>query len=221
MPRALLLTVAIMLTMSHAAHAQTAGRQSLLIRSYNTFAVADDWMRTASRVATDTFDRAGIDVHWTECQTARARTAGAACSDVLLPREVVVRIVAAPRAARDANVLGFSYIDVASRRGTLATVYMDRVIGLARRLRADAAHMLGRAVAHEVAHLLLGTTKHASSGLMRDQWLTGRTQAADWMFSVGEADEMRAALQTLPAPGVRLAALSSASQSEPDSSHAR
>ena len=118
-----------------------------------------------------------------------------------MPREVVVRIVQAPRAERDPNVLGFSYVDTRAKRGTLGTVYMDRVTALARQHRVEPARLLGRAIAHEVAHLLLGTTAHASSGVMRDQWLFGRlggrNRETDWTFSDSEAAAMRAALAPL------------------------
>ena len=41
-------------------------------------------------------------------------------------------------------------------------------------------------IAHEIGHLLLGTTRHARYGVMRALWLTTelrRDQPLDWMFS--------------------------------------
>ena len=49
---------------------------------------------------------------------------------------------------------------------------VDRIDALARQAGVDPGMLLGRAVAHEIGHLILGTTKHAKSGLMRATWKT-------------------------------------------------
>jgi hypothetical protein len=54
--------------------------------------------------------------------------------------------------------------------------------------------LLGRAIAHEIGHLLLGTASHACAGLMRARWLTGELQRdwpLDWVLSVPEGARMR------------------------------
>ena len=216
MRRSFLIALTI-IAIAGSAGAQTRERELLVVRSYNAFGIASNTMQSAERGLTATFAAAGIDVHWRECRTARPaaprtarRPAPAPCDEVLMPREVVVRIVQAPRTERDPNVLGFSYVDTRVKRGTLGTVYMDRVAGLARQHRVEPGRMLGRAIAHEVAHLLLGTMAHAPTGLMREQWLFGglfgglsggifgRNREADWTFSDSEAAAMRAALAPLP-----------------------
>jgi hypothetical protein len=49
--------------------------------------------------------------------------------------------------------------------------------------------LLGRAIAHEVGHLLLGSGYHSERGVMRAEWpdqmLSGT--ATDWGFSTREA----------------------------------
>jgi hypothetical protein len=60
----------------------------------------------------------------------------------------------------------------------------------------DGAILLARAIAHEIGHLLMGTTQHASNGLMRAVWSQAelrRKAAADWEFSKAEAQAMRRA----------------------------
>ena len=59
--------------------------------------------------------------------------------------------------------------------------------------------LLGRAIAHEIGHLLLDTNQHASTGLMRATWSRSelrRDKPADWHFLGDEADTMRTALAT-------------------------
>jgi hypothetical protein len=77
-----------------------------------------------------------------------------------------------------------------------ATEFADRVATLAATLETDASVVLGRAVAHEVGHLLMGTQAHSASGLMRatcsnETILANRVD--DWGFSAQEASDMRAA----------------------------
>jgi hypothetical protein len=179
------------------AHAQTSRREPLVVRSYDTFGVSPAAMRIAEHDVVKTFDAAGIDVEWKACEM-RGASRPAACADIPAPRELLMRIVAAPRTERNPEVVGFSYVDAGAKRGTLGTVYMDRVTTLAYRLRAEPGQMLGRAIAHEVAHLLLGTTAHSSDGLMRPRWLQHRRDAG-WSFSVEEASELREALARWPA----------------------
>jgi hypothetical protein len=189
------------------AHAQPSRREPLVVRSYDTFGVSPALMRIAERDVENTFDAAGIDVEWKACAVRRGASAPAACADIPVPRELLMRIVAAPRTERDPEVVGFSYVDAGAKRGTLGTVYMDRVAALAYRLRAEPGLMLGRAIAHEIAHLLLGTTAHSSDGVMRPHWLQHRRDPAAWSFSVEEAAELRAALAARPAaPAVVTAA---------------
>jgi hypothetical protein len=52
-------------------------------------------------------------------------------------------------------------------------------------------------MAHEIGHLLLGTTHHPDRGLMRGVWSTidlQKDQPLDWMLSAQEGARMRRAL---------------------------
>jgi hypothetical protein len=115
------------------------------------------------------------------------------CNDVPTASELIIRIVATPHAITGVEALGYSHVDAYRRQGTLATVFADRVAALATALRIDEGTLLGRAMTHEIGHLLLGTLDHAPEGLMRGHWSKeGRT--ADWLFSLTQAEQIRAAL---------------------------
>jgi hypothetical protein len=198
--RALLFATVISVSLGVCApvHAQTRARESIIVRSYDTFGVAAGALRAAAGDVVRTYGAAGIEVQWKACAMRRGASLPAACADTLAPREVVMRIVAAPRAERNPDALGFSYVDAGARRGTLGTVYMDRVTALAHRLRAEPGQMLGRAIAHELAHLLLGTPAHSTEGVMRERWLHDDNDAAAWIFSARDASDLRAALAAWP-----------------------
>jgi hypothetical protein len=95
----------------------------------------------------------------------------------------------------DDESLGTALIDPATGTGVLATVYVDRVERLARGSQGDLGTLLGRAMAHEIGHLLLGRSAHAVHGLMRPRWTRAevtRNARADWGFESQELRAMRA-----------------------------
>jgi len=54
--------------------------------------------------------------------------------------------------------------------------------------------LLGRAVAHEIGHLLMGTNQHSASGIMRARWSRcdlRRGQPDQWRFMRAEMMAMR------------------------------
>src|SRR5439155_23282002 len=94
--------------------------------------------------------------------------------------------------------LGFSLVNAADGSAPyLATVYADLTADVARRAGVDSRELLGRAMAHEIGHLLLGTNEHAATGLMRAAWSRAelrRDHTPDWQFLPGEVEQMRAAI---------------------------
>ncbi len=171
-------------------------RASIVVRTYTL----SDWERAvpAARRTTDTIlGRAGVDVGWLECGLPTQGTKGSdPCAQPLRWNEVVVRIVAADTAGggRELQVLGSAFVDLETGGGSLAIVYADRVWLMARNAGINAADLLGRAMAHEIGHLLLGTNQHAARGLMRASWSSSdlrRRLAGEWLFGSREGDVMR------------------------------
>jgi hypothetical protein len=211
--------VSALLVVVNSAHAQSVS-QDLIIRVYNSAGIPRDEVAAAERAADRIFRRAGLHPRWRECRTARgpSMAAGDPCTDVLQPRELVARFVGAAAAdAADAagagdnagadTMLGYALIDGDAQAGTMATVFVERVRAAAARLRVARATLLGRTVAHEIGHLLLGSNSHAVHGLMR-AWWSDRTLRLDadreWRFSEGEARHMSMALAARARPEPRL-----------------
>ena len=156
------------------------GDATLVIRTYDNFGVTAGEMTNARTVAGAILQDAGLRAVWRDCS--------ASCADALGPGELLLRIVAAPEApgAIVAGSLGCAVIDLQQRAGTLATVYADRINLLAFRTGVHAGTLLGRAIAHEIGHLLLGTVRHSATGLMRALWSDRELQrdlTADWTWS--------------------------------------
>ena len=98
------------------------------------------------------------------------------------------------RGERDRFLLGDSMVDVAAGSGTLATIYVEQVETMARDAGVSDDAVMGRAIAHELGHLLLGTTAHSKRGLMRPVWRAAelaRNRPSDWAIAVEDGARMR------------------------------
>ena len=150
-------------------------------------------LAAAARSASHIMARAGVATVWTYCSAAAMP---AECGEALAPGEVIVRIMRTPRAEAP-GVLGTAIVDRTRRVGTFATVYGDRAYALADRSGVAPSDVLGRAMAHELGHLLLGTAQHSRRGLMRPVWTDielKRDLPPDWALSQQEARRLRANL---------------------------
>ncbi len=172
--------------MSFILAALVTAQLSIVIRTYDSVGVSPADMDRA-RVGVDAIlAHTGIKPVWRPCHQLT-------CTGPVKPHEVIVRIVASGPASTP-GALGYSTVDVSRHAGTLATIFEDRVLALAANARVSSGLLLGRVIAHELGHMLLGTTSHTHGGLMRALWLSGelrRDSPSDWRFTRGEAAELR------------------------------
>ena len=186
-----------------AAGAGESSGAAIVVRTY-TQPDVQGAIGTARSTAGAILGRAGVAVIWVECGLPAAGAApAAACVEPLRSNELVVRILPAVKAGRatgrepDRQTLGVAFVDLGAGGGSLATVYADRVDAIAQSAGVDMAELLGRAMAHEIGHLLLGTNRHSSRGLMRASWTDDdlrRRVANEWLFDGREGEVMRGAV---------------------------
>lgn len=160
-------------------------------RVYDNARLAPQSTGAALDAATRTFRMASIALQWIRCDIAPD-----ACSQPPPAGELVLRVTVGPATSETSPrvALGDAFVDPARRDGVLATIYVDRVTRLARDWGVDEPTLMGRAIAHELGHLLLGTSAHSNHGLMRAQWSSAdirRNSLADWVFTRPEAVAMR------------------------------
>jgi hypothetical protein len=171
----------------------------LTIRVYDLAGVNGHQRSAALATAGGVLAEAGINADWRECVHTGKRAA--ACDPEAKSTSLLVRLVhgdaeVAPDSEATAAAglaMGYAVIEPASGAGSLATVFLDRVQHAARAAGGDYPTLLGRAIAHEVGHLLLGTNQHAASGLMRAQWTQWeilRNRPEDWTFSWRDRDQL-------------------------------
>jgi hypothetical protein len=182
--------------------AEPGAAADVVVRVYG--APAEQSLREAAmRQASGILAATGLAVAWHDCTGDADRRH---CDHLRGARTLIVRIapefVPVASAARGALetrspgdapglILGFAVVEQSSG-GVMATVFLDRVRSVARRAGIAAGVLLGRAMAHEVGHLLLSSNAHSSSGLMRESWTDAELthhHPGDWLFTA--ADEAR------------------------------
>jgi hypothetical protein len=186
----------------------------LVVRLYDSSGLSDLDRAYVTAVAAQILSAASVPTSWPDCRGTRPPSpprprvtslnaplnpAAFICSRPMSGHEVAVRIIRgmkpSPRAGR--VPLGYSLVDRESGGGTLATVYLDRIERLAADSATPAAPLLGRAIAHEIGHLLLGDNRHSADGIMRAVWSTRLLQHAtqsDWLFTRDQAVAIQQAL---------------------------
>ena len=165
---------------------------ALDVRVYDSAGVSKAAMRAALETAAQALRPADVEVTWVACSASSAGS----CAAPLRGGELIVRLVRLESAsAAAAESLGTALLDPKTGTGVLATVYVDRVERLARTSHGELGTLLGRAMAHEIGHLLMGRSEHAVRGLMRPRWTRAeiaRNVKADWRFDAPDLRAIRA-----------------------------
>ena len=197
-PRGLARTAAVIvaatLMMSTRTPASAVIDDSLLVRIYDNAGVLVNELAAALRTTHDIMRRADLAVDWVQCRARRDGPVPTVCDQPLSSGDVVVRLIeGSDKEAGERRALGYSLFDSNGVSG-FATVYVDRVDWLARRAQYPRAPLLGRAIAHEIGHLLLRSNAHTDNGLMREVWTAEqvvRNRREDWTFSPDQNGDLR------------------------------
>jgi hypothetical protein len=185
-----LVAMGVTLTAGPASGAELAWT-GLNVRVYDNADVPKAALRAALETASQTLRPADVEVSWLTCTSS----SGGRCTVPLGRGELMVRLVRSAQGSGDDESLGTALVDPKTGTGVLATVYVDRVERLAHSSNGDLGMLLGRAMAHEIGHLLMGRAGHASHGLMRPRWTkaeVARNATIDWRFDRPDLDTIRA-----------------------------
>jgi hypothetical protein len=165
-----------------AREAASAPELRLTVRVYDFVQVPGRQWTEAAKMASLTFQAAGIDLAWMRCSPPCPSASGAG--------DLELRIVSrAPRETPESNgVIGLALLGPEGNYGTTAYVFFDRVEALAGELAQTTTPGtwgiltgpswvetwkrlgLGVAMAHELGHLLLGANSHSAEGIMNKVW---------------------------------------------------
>jgi hypothetical protein len=165
---------------------------ALVVRLYNTSGIPAPELTGARHAAESILRDAGLSVTFRHCgRPASSDDPAHPCDTPLQPSEVVVRVINAPafNTSLDPDAYGVTYVVKDTNRGWLATVFSDRIEHAATRVGVDPGTLLGRVMAHELGHLLLGRGYHGDAGVMRAEWTDDLLirSSEEWRFSRIEA----------------------------------
>ena len=174
-------------------------KAAVTIRTYNYAALCASKLSESRAEAAHIFRQAGIVLEWVECRVPGSIDGAACMEPLLVGRDLMLRLVdRAPSPGERIVALGESILDREQRGGVLMTVDVFPVRAIAERASAAVSVLLGRAIAHEIGHLLLGSPEHPRLGLMRAFWSHDELRGAKpalWGFSSREAAQMRETLR--------------------------
>ena len=194
-------TAGFILTISAPLLADTPSRPALAVRIYNSAGVSTEDLRVATVEAETILQAAGITVAWMDCWHRDRESPGAPehCRQPLERNSLTIRLQDAAATTKRIVSMGYSLVNLPDRAPFLATVYPDLVASVARSASVDARPLLGRAIAHEIGHLLLNANGHGDAGLMREKWTRlelQKNKRSDWEFLHQETSIMLAAVAT-------------------------
>ena len=186
--------VVVLMTSTRTPASSAVIDDSLLVRIYDNAGILASELTSALRTTHDILRRADLIVDWVQCRARRDGPVPAVCDQPLSTSDVVVRLIeGSDKETGERRALGYSLFDSNGISG-FATVYVDRVDWLARRAQYARAPLLGRAIAHEIGHLLLRSNAHTDTGLMREVWTAEqvvRNRREDWTFSPDQNGDIR------------------------------
>jgi len=177
---------------------ETTARVPLTVLIDDGFGVGADDLGAARAEADAIFRAAGIAPVWLHCGLVKGKRQDPSdrCTSGAGSDGIIVRLRRSSRLGESYRLaLGEAQIDIQAHKGLVATVFADRVAITSDRAGANASGVLGRVIAHEIGHLLIGTNQHSLHGLMRAVWTDfelRRSIGLEWQFSASEARCMRA-----------------------------
>jgi len=148
----------------------------LSIHLYDLANISPHTLDEAAREAARVLATAGVEVVWQrgpagspEAHASEQTASTAAWRQTPDTRDyLVVRILRSFPDRALPGALGYSLPD--AKAGAQATVFYDRIEPLGQSGAISVSALLGHAMAHEIGHVLLGTTEHSPDGIMKARW---------------------------------------------------
>ena len=128
----------------------------LAVAIHDYAALAPPVVERAKGVATTIYGRIGVSVKWLDESQVAAELPTAPCPDSPTPLIHLRLFGRSLHSRRPPGDLGF-----AVSGGTLASVLVERVEGVAIRMNQNVGALLGVVMAHEIGHLFLPPNSHA------------------------------------------------------------
>lgn len=177
------------------------------VHIYNYSAYSTEMLDRAEQETARIFERIGIAAIWVVCPPSSlegVRTEACALPDA--PTRLTLRLFSnsmASRARLSGDAFGYALLPANEGFGLVANVFADRVRELPNGGEC-AGVTLGRVIAHELGHLLLGRNGHSAAGIMHTPWRSEDLELHReglMLFMPGEAKRIRTQVLARMSPG--------------------
>jgi len=178
-------------------HTPSAPLARLTLRVYNYARIDPASLNSSEKVADAILEKAEIETVWVNCPLSQKEVrAYPSCDSQMGAADLVLRILPRRMAARlhhPNEPLGFAQICPEAEPACELTVLDHEIEELATHgYRAD--HIMGHAIAHEIAHVLIGP-RHSEEGIMRAKWTSADFQRISWGLSLDFTKNQRTQLR--------------------------
>ena len=144
----------------------------LIVRLYSHVELDAASIEKSIQAAADALRRSGVETAWERCATPVSPVSDPSCE--LRADKLVIQLRLHDRAGAKKLRPGFDQFGYAvvpqQGLGVVAGIYVDRVKRLVAEQGLNLSPVLGRLMAHEIGHLLLGPQSHSRSGIMTRRW---------------------------------------------------
>jgi hypothetical protein len=137
----------------------------LTIRVYRIAALSSWVLVSAEAEAVRMLRNTNLRLTWINCPSPANPVS---CSIPERPTDLILRVLETALPQATGNALGMT---TSSPVGSCAMLFYDRILAYHAH-RTLPYQILGRAIAHEIVHLLLPNSSHDAMGLMREKWFT-------------------------------------------------
>jgi len=158
------------------------------VHVYNMAQAPSSTVDRAKKEAGRILAEAGLRLDWVDCPLTSSDMDRVPECRQLRPTNLTLRIIPQAAASLKKEMIGFALPDPGG--AIHATVFYGRAEEFAEAFSVSTALVLGHAIAHEIGHLLLGSEKHSSSGLMKAQWRKSDLRV-QLRFSSKQAESMK------------------------------
>jgi hypothetical protein len=199
----LILYIALLHGRANASAQVGAPTSQVTVSVHNDAHVPLEALVSAESTASRIFREAGLNVEWMNCVGVGNHGSASPCTRAAYPTYLHIRIVARARNL-PGTTFGIAYLS-ADGSGCYSSVFLEPITHLHANSGQGVAPVLGHVMAHEIAHLLLGTNSHAAEGIMRAQWQRDELLSAsrgELLFSPRESQVMRERVSVVGRPTV-------------------
>jgi hypothetical protein len=167
---------------------------ALTVAIHDRVGVSAKTLAEAERTASVVFRDAGLDVTLVDCASGAAEIKNnSSCRTTQFPTHLHLTIAERSENLSD-ETLGVAYLGE-DGGGCYTDIFFGPAVELHEHFQVQLGVLLGHVLAHEVAHLLLGTNSHSDTGIMRAHWseqdLANASRYA-LLFTEAQAKTMRA-----------------------------